>query len=78
MNRQADKSYRNGLQRKIFKLWFLRYKRKVIHRHLCKALAKKGKKRRFFNRWSNFTKTADRKEKSFCWFLGTHANRHDA
>ena len=27
--------------RKIFKLWFLRYKRKVIHRHLCRALAKK-------------------------------------
>ena len=27
--------------RKIFKLWFLRYKRKIIHRHLCRALAKK-------------------------------------
>ena len=35
------------LYRKIFKLWFLRYKRKVIHRHLCKALAKKVIKFRF-------------------------------
>lgn len=35
--------------RKIFKLWFLRYKRKVIHRHLCKALAKKVE--RLFKLW---------------------------
>ncbi|PFX20450.1 Cyclin-dependent kinase 11B [Stylophora pistillata] len=65
MNRQADECYRNGLQMKIFKLWFLRYKRKVIHRHLCKALAKKGKKRRFFNKWSNFTKQQIERRRAF-------------
>lgn len=38
--------------RKIFKLWFLRYKRKVIHRHLCKALAKKVQ--RLFKKCSTY------------------------
>lgn len=65
MNRRADRSFNDGLQRKIFKLWFLRYKRNVIHRHLCKALARKGKKRRFFHRWSTYTKLQTEKREAF-------------
>ncbi|EDO41498.1 predicted protein [Nematostella vectensis] len=40
--RQAEKFHRDVVQRRVYRLWFLRHRRKVIHRHLCKAMAKKG------------------------------------
>ena len=47
---------RKTQQSRAMKLWNLRYMRKRIHKHLCKALARKAKKRRFLTMWICFVK----------------------
>ncbi|XP_028393831.1 uncharacterized protein LOC114518104 [Dendronephthya gigantea] len=47
---------RKTQQRRAIKLWNLRYMRKRLHKHLCKAVARSARKRRFFVKWMNFVK----------------------
>ncbi|KAK3697329.1 hypothetical protein QZH41_015714 [Actinostola sp. cb2023] len=69
MVKQAD-HFRDGLlQKRVCRLWFLRYRRKVIHRHLCKAMSRKGKKRRFFNLWLNNTQSQCKRRQHFISIL---------
>ncbi|XP_031551995.1 uncharacterized protein LOC116289246 [Actinia tenebrosa] len=69
MVKQAENFHGKLLQKRVYRLWFLRYRRKVIHRHLCKAMARKGKKRRFFRKLLEVTRSQRERRNAFVGIL---------